>query len=111
MPFVYPDNSLDFTANFLSMMWKVAEPRYEPNPVLAHALDVLFILHADHEQNCSHHRHAGRRLAPTPTPTRPPPRPPPPSTAPATAAPTRPCIRMLNEIGTHRQRRRPSSPT
>ena len=53
MPFVYPDNSLGFTANFLSMMWKVAEPRFEADPVLAHALDVLFILHADHEQNCS----------------------------------------------------------
>ncbi|MST34168.1 citrate synthase [Acidimicrobiaceae bacterium USS-CC1] len=52
MPFVYPDNSLSFTENFLSMMWKVAEPRYEPDPVLARALDVLFILHADHEQNC-----------------------------------------------------------
>ena len=53
MPFVYPDNSLDFASNFLSMMWKVAEPRFEADPVLAHALDVLFILHADHEQNCS----------------------------------------------------------
>jgi citrate synthase len=53
MPFVYPDNSLDFCSNFLSMMWKVAEPRYIPDPVLSHALDVLFILHADHEQNCS----------------------------------------------------------
>ncbi len=53
MPFVYPDNSLEFTANFLSMMWKVAEPRFEADPVLAKALDVLFILHADHEQNCS----------------------------------------------------------
>src|SRR3954447_14227025 len=52
MPFVYPDNSLDFTSNFLSMMWKTAEPRYEADPILAHALDVLFILHADHEQNC-----------------------------------------------------------
>ena len=52
MPFVYPDNSLEYAQNFLSMMWKVAEPRYEPDPVLAHALDVLFILHADHEQNC-----------------------------------------------------------
>src|SRR4051812_36273217 len=52
MPFVYPDNSLSFAANFLSMMWKTAEPRYEADPVLAHALDVLFILHADHEQNC-----------------------------------------------------------
>ena len=52
MPFVYPDNTLDFSANFLSMMWKVAEPRFEANPVLVRALDVLFILHADHEQNC-----------------------------------------------------------
>jgi citrate synthase len=52
MPFVYPDNSLSFTENFMSMLWKVAEPRYEPDPVLAKALDILFILHADHEQNC-----------------------------------------------------------
>ncbi len=53
MPFVYPDNSLPFTSNFLSMMWKIAEPRFDANPTLARALDVLFILHADHEQNCS----------------------------------------------------------
>ena len=52
MPFVYPDNKLNYTENFLSMMWKVAEPTYEADPVLARALDVLFILHADHEQNC-----------------------------------------------------------
>jgi citrate synthase len=52
MPFVYPDNSLSFPENFLSMMWKVAEPRYQADPALARALDVLFILHADHEQNC-----------------------------------------------------------
>ena len=52
MPFVFPDNALSFTENFLNMMWKVAEPVYEPNPVLSRALDVLFILHADHEQNC-----------------------------------------------------------
>jgi citrate synthase len=52
MPFVYPDNTMSYAQNFLSMMWKVAEPRYEPDPTLAHALDVLFILHADHEQNC-----------------------------------------------------------
>ncbi|MDE3065738.1 MAG: citrate synthase [Acidobacteriota bacterium] len=52
MPFVYPDNSLGYTQNFLSMMWKVAEPRYAADPILSHALDVLFILHADHEQNC-----------------------------------------------------------
>jgi citrate synthase len=53
MPFVYPDNGLPFVDNFLSMMWKVAEPRYQPDPVLSKALDLLFILHADHEQNCS----------------------------------------------------------
>ena len=52
-PFVYPDNSLDYTTNFLSMMWKIAEPRFDANPALARALDVLFILHADHELNCS----------------------------------------------------------
>ena len=53
MPFVFPDNDLDFATNFLSMMYKVAEPKYRGDPVLARALDILFILHADHEQNCS----------------------------------------------------------
>ncbi|HEY8774783.1 MAG TPA: citrate synthase [Gaiellaceae bacterium] len=53
LPYVYPDNDLGFTENFLSMMFKVAEARYEPDPVIARALEVLFILHADHEQNCS----------------------------------------------------------
>jgi len=53
MPFAYPDNSLSYTENFLSMMWRVAEPSYKPDPVLSKALDVLLILHADHEQNCS----------------------------------------------------------
>ncbi len=53
LPYVYPDNELGFTENFLSMMFKIAEPRYEPDPVIARALEVLFILHADHEQNCS----------------------------------------------------------
>ncbi len=53
MPFVYPDNELTYAENFLSMMWKIAEPRYVPDPVLSRALDVLLILHADHEQNCS----------------------------------------------------------
>ncbi len=53
MPFVFPDNSLGFAENFLSMMWKMAEPRYEADPTLVRALDLLFILHADHEQNCS----------------------------------------------------------
>jgi citrate synthase len=53
MPYVHPDNELDYAGNFLSMMFKIAEPKYKPHPVLAKALDVLFILHADHEQNCS----------------------------------------------------------
>jgi len=52
-PYVYPDNDLSFTANFLNMLFKMTELKYQPNPVLAKALDVLFILHADHEQNCS----------------------------------------------------------
>jgi citrate synthase len=52
-PMVYPDNSLSYPGNLLSMMKRMAEPRYEPNPVIERALDVLFILHADHEQNCS----------------------------------------------------------
>ena len=51
-PFVYPDNSLSFAENFLSMMFKIAEPRYAADPRLSKALDLLFILHADHEQNC-----------------------------------------------------------
>jgi citrate synthase len=53
LPFVYPDNELSYAGNFLSMLFKMAEPRYEPDPRLTRALDVLFILHADHEQNCS----------------------------------------------------------
>jgi citrate synthase len=53
MPYVYPDNDLSYTENFLSMMFKVAEMKYKPNPTLTRALEVLFILHADHEQNCS----------------------------------------------------------
>jgi citrate synthase len=52
-PFTYPDDSLDFASNFLSMMWKLAEPRYEPDPILTRAIEVLWILHAEHEQNCS----------------------------------------------------------
>jgi citrate synthase len=52
-PYVYPDNDLSYSGNFLNMMFKMSEAKYEPNPVLEHALDVLFILHADHEQNCS----------------------------------------------------------
>ena len=52
-PYNYPDNDLSFTGNFLNMLFKMTELKYQPNPVLARALDVLFILHADHEQNCS----------------------------------------------------------
>ncbi len=52
-PYVYPDNDLGYAGNFLNMVWKMAETRYKPEPVLERALDVLFILHADHEQNCS----------------------------------------------------------
>jgi citrate synthase len=53
LPFVYPDNDLSFPGNFLSMLWKMSEAKYQPDPVLERAIDVLFILHADHEQNCS----------------------------------------------------------
>ena len=52
-PYVYPDNDLSYPGNFLSMLWKMSEPKYEPDPVLQRAMDVLWILHADHEQNCS----------------------------------------------------------
>ena len=52
-PYVYPDNELSYPGNFLSMLWKMSEPKYEPDPVLQRAMDVLWILHADHEQNCS----------------------------------------------------------
>jgi citrate synthase len=53
LPYVYPDNDLTYTGNFLSMLFRMAERDYKPNPILERALDVLFILHADHEQNCS----------------------------------------------------------
>ena len=53
LPYVYPDNDLDYPSNFLSMLFKMTEQQYEPDPRLSRALDVLFILHADHEQNCS----------------------------------------------------------
>jgi len=52
-PYVYPDNDLSYTANFMNMLWRMVEPKYVANPVLERALDILFILHADHEQNCS----------------------------------------------------------
>jgi citrate synthase len=53
LPYAYPDNELSYAGNFLNMMRRMSEPRYTPDPVLEHALDVLFVLHADHEQNCS----------------------------------------------------------
>ncbi len=53
MPYVYPDNDLSYAGNFLGMIYKMTELKYGPDPRLEHALDVLFILHADHEQNCS----------------------------------------------------------
>jgi citrate synthase len=52
-PYVYPDNDLTYAGNFLNMVWKMTELKYKPEPALERALDVLFVLHADHEQNCS----------------------------------------------------------
>jgi len=52
-PYIYPDNELSYTENFMNMLWKMVESKYQANKVLARALDILFILHADHEQNCS----------------------------------------------------------
>ncbi|HXG69247.1 MAG TPA: citrate synthase [Gemmatimonadaceae bacterium] len=53
LPFVYPDNNLSYVENFLSMVARMSEPIYEANPIFSRALEILFILHADHEQNCS----------------------------------------------------------
>ncbi|MGB1780036.1 MAG: citrate/2-methylcitrate synthase, partial [Longimicrobiales bacterium] len=53
LPYVYPENELGYTANFLNMLFRIGTREYKPNPVLERALDILFILHADHEQNCS----------------------------------------------------------
>jgi citrate synthase len=53
LPYVYPDNDFTYAENFMNMLWKKVEPKYAANPVIARALDILFILHADHEQNCS----------------------------------------------------------
>ncbi|HEX2340152.1 MAG TPA: citrate synthase [Vicinamibacterales bacterium] len=58
-PYVLPDNDLSYPGNFLNMLFKMTEIKYQPNPVLERALDVLFILHADHEQNCSTHAMRG----------------------------------------------------
>src|SRR5260370_13647887 len=53
LPYAYPDDELSYAGNFLNMMRKMTEPKDSPDPVLEHAIDVLFILHADHEQHCS----------------------------------------------------------
>ena len=53
LPYVFPENELSYSANFLNMLFRIGQSRYEPSPILERALDVLFILHADHEQNCS----------------------------------------------------------
>ena len=89
LPYVYPDNELSYTGNFLQMLFKMTERDYKPNPVLERALDVLFILHADHEQNCSTNAvRCGRQLAGRSRTRRSPPASPR-STARCTAAPTR----------------------
>ena len=59
MPYAYPDNDLSYTGNFLNMLFKMTELKYSPNPVLERALDILFVLHADHEQNCGTHAMRG----------------------------------------------------
>jgi citrate synthase len=59
MPYIHPDNDLSYTENFLNMMFKIPSASWRPDPVLVHALDVLFILHADHEQNCGTHAMRG----------------------------------------------------
>jgi citrate synthase len=53
LPYVFPENELSYSANFLNMLFRIGQSRYEPSPALERALDILFILHADHEQNCS----------------------------------------------------------
>ena len=99
LPYVYPDNELSYTGNFLNMLFKMTELKYKPNPVIEKALDILFILHADHEQNCSANtmRSIGSSLADPFV-----------ATAGAAAALYGPLhgganeqvLRMLNEIGT-----------
>ena len=90
LPYVYPDNDLSYTGNFLGMLFKMTELKYQPDPRLERALDILFILHADHEQNCSTNavRASARRRS---TPTRRWPPASPRSTARCTAGPTRRC--------------------
>ena len=98
LPYVYPDNELSYTENFMNMLWRMAEPRLSADPAMAHALDILFILHADHEQNCgtSAMRTVGSSLADPYL-----------ACASAAAALSGPlhgganeeCLRMLDEIG------------
>src|SRR6266487_663298 len=90
LPYAYPDNDLSYAGNFLNMMWKTTELKYQPDPVLERALNVLLILHADHEQNCSANvMRAVGSATPIPTRQRPPPRPH--STALCMAGPTSRC--------------------
>jgi citrate synthase len=95
-PYVYPDNDLRYPGNFLSMMYKMTELKYQPDPRLERALDILFILHADHEQNCSTSARTRRSQRASPR-----------STAPCTAAPTRPCCGCCG--GSRRRRTSPTS--
>ncbi len=105
-PFVYPDNDLSYTANFLSMLFKMSEQKFEADERLVKALDVLFILHADHEQNGSTNavRSVGWPRS-TPTPRSPPASPR--SSARSTVAPTRPCCGCC--AGSAPRRRSPPS--
>jgi citrate synthase len=101
MRYAYPDNDLSYSGNFLNMMWKATELKYEPNPVLADALEKRVILHADHEQNCA----PSARATPTRSPALP--RRSPPSTGRFTAAPTSRCC----GCSTRSARSRTSRPT
>ena len=97
-PYVYPDNDLNYAGNFLGMLYKMTELKYQPDPRIERALDILFILHADHEQNCSTNavRAIGSSLV---DPTRPSPAGSPRCTGHCTAVPTRRSVRMLRRIG------------
>ena len=106
-PYVYPDECLSFIGNFLSMLFRRSEARYEPNPVLERALDVLFILHADHEQNCSTSamRGIGSSKAIRMSRSQAPPRH---SQDRCTAAPTKPCCACSGQSGASTTFRRSS---
>ena len=106
-PYVYPDNDLAYPGNFLNMLYKMTELKYEPDPRLERALDILFILHADHEQNCS--TSAVRSVGSSQVGVRTPPSPPgwPRSTARCTRAPTRPSCGC--SAGSRRRRKSPTS--